>query len=807
MDLPDPPEPSNPPDSHGPPAALLPTGFRPLAQDDPVTVGPFRLVGRLGAGGMGAVYGALDGAERHVAVKVVHARYAADPGFRAQFAREAELLRRVDAECAPAFLGADPDAERPWMATEFVPGATLAAHVREHGVLTGDRLLAFAAGTAEALAAVHHAGIVHRDVKPANVILSPTGPKVLDFGIARATDDHAPEEGVFGTPGWIAPERLDGGADTPAVDVFAWGGLVVYAATGHGPFGTGDTATLIARARTAEPDLEGVPEDLLPLVSRALSRDPAERPAAVEAFAAVLDASGAGASADGLRERLRALLSGAWTGFAAVRGAGPWIAAAGSVAMLTGSSTAVGAGTAAGGAATVSGAAGASGASAAAAGGAGTIAGMGKLTAALVATATATAVTTGAWVGGRLYTDQPILPFGQGSAAAEPSSDPAAEGERVEFRGMTLTLPEGWTALTVEEEFGDFAMEEERVTEEWMVLYPGGQEGCEGVDWTWSDHERYQCDHVKVFGPAGIDYGGESWQPIDRATPDGRQGRFAPGTDAGVCPYGVELSDPTGGETEAELEYRTVAVGDRDASHATGLVRCGDPEGPAGAPFRAFEQRSWLLEEPQILVIDEYGIEGLDAILAGAEWGETEEEHTQTVEFRGMTLELPGEWEVERREDTGVPFDGPAVTSEAITVTPNPGPDCDSPALVATCPQFHLLGPAGIAVGYEFSPMTENDPFYPRTDVVPCPSPLYVRGPGEVVEEQDLAPIGERMAFYRVWEIDCLPLGEELPPGGGSLETFYEQRYWLLPESEILVVDEFTTPGLGEILARADLPA
>jgi hypothetical protein len=754
---------------------------------------------------MGAVYGALDGAERHVAVKVVHARYAADPGFRAQFAREAELLRRVDAECAPAFLGADPDAERPWMATEFVPGATLGAHVREYGVLTGTRLLAFAAGTAEALAAVHHAGIVHRDVKPANVILSPTGPKVLDFGIARATDDHAPEEGVFGTPGWIAPERLDGGADTPAVDVFAWGGLVVYAATGHGPFGTGDTATLIARARTAEPDLEGVPEDLLPLVSRALSRDPAERPAAVEAFAAVLDASGAGASADGLRERLRALLSGAWTGFAAVRGAGPWIAAAGSVAMLTGSSTAVGAGAAAGGAATVSGAAGASGASAAAAGGAGTIAGMGKLTAALVATATATAVTTGAWVGGRLYTDQPILPFGQGSAAAEPSSDPAAEGERVEFRGMTLTLPEGWTALTVEEEFGNFSVEEERVTEEWMVLYPGGQEGCEGIDWTWGHQpEPFPCHHVRVLGPAGIDYGGESWQPITENAPAGRQGRFAPGTNAGPCPHGVELRDPTGGENEAELEYRTVAVGDRDASHAVGSVRCVDVENPENSEFLSFEQRSWLLGEPQILIVDEYGIEELDSMLAGAEWGEIEEEDTQTVEFRGMTLELPGEWEVERREETGVPFDGPAVTSEAITVDTDP--DCTPGETGLECPRIRILGPAGIAVGYEINPMTEDDPFYPRTDVTPCPPPEYVRGPGEVVEEQALAPIGERMAFYRVWEIGCLPLGE-VPPAGGSLETFYEQRYWLLPESEILVVDEYTTPGLGEILARADLPA
>ena len=782
------------PGSAGPPPTPLPTGFLPLTEDDPAAVGPFRLVGRLGAGGMGAVYGALDDTERHVAVKVVHARYAADAVFREQFAREADLLRRVDAECAPAFLGADPAAERPWMATEFVPGATLGAHVREHGVLTGDRLLSFAAGTAEALAAVHHAGVVHRDIKPANVILSPTGPKVLDFGIARATDDRAPEEGVFGTPGWIAPERLDGAENTPAVDVYAWGGLVVYAATGHGAFGTGDTATLLARARAGEPDLEGVPDDLLPLVSRALSLDPAERPASVEAFAAVLDLAGADESTGDLRGRLRVLLAGAWTGFAAVRGAGPWVAAAGSVAMLTGSSAVAGGGAGASGASMAS----------AQAGGAGTIAGMSKLTAVVAATATATAVTTGAWIGGRIYADEPILPFGDQSATAEPSS--GAEGESVEFRGMTLTLPEGWTGLIVEDEFADFAVEEERVTEEWLVLYAGGQEECEGVEWTWSAPENgYRCQHVKVLGPAGIDYGGESWQPITERAPAGRQARYDPGTDAGPCPYDVELWVPAEGENEAELEYRTAAVGEREASYAVGSVRCSDPD-PDNAEFVSFEQRTWLLDEPRILVVDEYGIEELDAILADATWGEIEEEETQTVEFRGMAVELPAEWEVERREQTGTPFEGPAVTSEAVTVTPDPGPDCDSTDPLSTCPRFHLLGPAGIAVGSEINPMTEDDPYYPRTDVVPCPSEEYVRGPGEVVEEQELAPIGERMAYFRVWEIGCMPLAEAPPPGGG-LATFFEQRYWLLPESEILVVDEFATPGLGEILARADLPA
>ncbi|CAL9464096.1 putative serine_threonine-protein kinase PkwA [Nocardiopsis dassonvillei] len=205
----------------------LPTGFRPLRAGDPLVVSPFHLVGLLGEGGAGTVHGALGRGGEHVALKVVRDRHAADPVHREQFAREAAVPARVSAECAPRFLGADPGAERPWTATEFVTGRTLAEHLSEPGPLTGGRLTAFAAGTAEALAAVHAAGITHRDVEPANVILSPEGPRLLDFGIARLAADPSPEPGVFGSPGWIAPERLAGAVGTPEADAFAEGGLVV----------------------------------------------------------------------------------------------------------------------------------------------------------------------------------------------------------------------------------------------------------------------------------------------------------------------------------------------------------------------------------------------------------------------------------------------------------------------------------------------------------------------------------------------------------------------------------------------------
>jgi len=258
--------------SHSPP-------FPPLLPGDPRTVGGYRTVGRLGSGGMGAVYAAADPSGRLVAVKLVHADLAADRDFRARFHREASLVQRVVNPCVPRFVASDTRADQPWLATEYAPGPTLRQHVGEHGPLTGASLHAFATGVAEALRAVHAAGIVHRDLKPGNVILAADGPKVLDFGIARALDETAITRtgGLFGTPGWVAPELLRGAPPGPAADVFAWGGLVAFAATGRAPFGTGSAEAVALRVLEGRPDLDGVPDDVLGLVRGALARDPGRR--------------------------------------------------------------------------------------------------------------------------------------------------------------------------------------------------------------------------------------------------------------------------------------------------------------------------------------------------------------------------------------------------------------------------------------------------------------------------------------------------------------------------------------------------
>jgi len=796
-----------PPDAGGPGAEPrpLPTGFSPLEEADPRTIGPFRVVGRIGAGGMGAVYGALDGADRHVAVKVVHPRHADDPAFREQFAREAELLARVDAECAPAFYGADPHAETPWMATEFVPGRTLSGHVRERGVLGGRALLSFAAGTAEALAAIHAAGIVHRDVKPANVILAPGGPKVLDFGIARAADDRTPEEGVYGTPGWVAPERLAGEPETPGADVFAWGGLVVYAATGRGPFGTGDAAELVQRTRTAEPDLDGVPDELLPVVFRALSRDPADRPGAAEALAEVLALTGADAArGGGERERLRGLLRAAWTGFEAVRGAGPWIAAAGSAAALTGAAAVAGAGAAATGAAATgvapAGAAGAAGGAASAgalggtAAGAGTVAGVSKATAAIVAPASVAAIGAGGWVAGRLYTGEPILPLG-----AEASEEPGEpEGERVEYRGMSLPLPEGWAADTVEEEFGVLSTPGERVTEEWLVLYPEGQEGCAGVEWSWTEVST-GCEHVKVLGPGGIAYGSGGYAPLDGSD---LSYSYNPSSNPSPCPEGVPVHDEgdEGYRGPQDWDEEARDLGGEEAVHAEGSALCFPMDGGAqgGSDFRYHVQRMWLVEEREILIVDDYGLEALDGALEGVEWEGEAGGGRQTVEYRTMTLEVPGDWQVVEGEARYSPFGGDPVTDEWVLLGTDPDEPCGAGAEpgAADCPHVLLLGPGAIATGNENGPLDESLPYHPSTGVVECPARAEDAGaPPEQAES--LAPIGSLMAYHRTWTIDCLDAGA----GGPSS---YRQRYWLLPESEILVVDEYGTGQLARILRAAD---
>ncbi|AKH81344.1 hypothetical protein AA958_03170 [Streptomyces sp. CNQ-509] len=252
--------------------------------------GPYRVVGSLGRGAMGRVFLARDAAGRAAAVKVVHSFLARDPEFRVRFAREVAAAGAVTSPCTAALLAADPDAERPWLASAYVEGPTLAALLRAHGPLDEGRLRGLAAALAAALAAIHAAGIVHRDLKPSNVIVGAGGPCVIDFGVARAADaTRLTGTGVLmGTAGYAAPEHLTEGVSTPACDVFALGAVLATAATGRRPFGDGPAHAVAYRTVHGEPDLAGVPEGLRELVAGCLAKDPGGRPG----VAAVAEAAG-----------------------------------------------------------------------------------------------------------------------------------------------------------------------------------------------------------------------------------------------------------------------------------------------------------------------------------------------------------------------------------------------------------------------------------------------------------------------------------------------------------------------------------
>ena len=261
--------------------------MEPLSEDDPESIGPYRIIGVLGEGGMGRVYlgAGDDGVE--VAVKSVHADLARDREYRKRFAREAEAAGRMRGPYMAAVLAADPDAPRPWLATEYIPAESLWTSVTESGPLSSDRVRELGAALAEALAAVHDAGLVHRDVKPSNVLMAPDGPRLIDFGIARDLGRSTMTRTgmLLGTPQFMAPEQVSDRAAEPTgppVDVFALGGLLAFAATGRLVFGDGVPAALIYRIVHHEPDLEGIEEPLRSLLARCLTKDPDKRPTAQE---------------------------------------------------------------------------------------------------------------------------------------------------------------------------------------------------------------------------------------------------------------------------------------------------------------------------------------------------------------------------------------------------------------------------------------------------------------------------------------------------------------------------------------------
>lgn len=256
--------------------------MRPLTTEDPRTVGPYRTLVRLGAGGMGVVYLARSAGGALAAVKVIRAEHAADPGFRARFRREAETAARITGPWVVPVLGADTEAREPWLATAFVPGPSLGEVIGAGGALPAATVRALGGRLAAALVAVHEAGLIHRDVKPGNVLLALDGPRLIDFGIARHAGATAltATDAVIGTPGYLAPEQASAGPLGPACDVFSLGCVLVYAATARRPFGESAAAGVLFRTIHEEPDLTGVPRSLLPLITACLAKDPADRPAA-----------------------------------------------------------------------------------------------------------------------------------------------------------------------------------------------------------------------------------------------------------------------------------------------------------------------------------------------------------------------------------------------------------------------------------------------------------------------------------------------------------------------------------------------
>ncbi|MCM9077454.1 MULTISPECIES: serine/threonine-protein kinase [Streptomyces] len=258
--------------------------FQPLGADDPAVVGGYRLAAVLGAGGMGKVYLSHTPGGRPIAIKVIRPEFSEDPQFRRRFQQEVRAAERVQGLYTAPVIDSDTEGARPWLATAYVPGPSLAHAVAQHGALPVRSVLLLTVGVAEALHVIHGAGIVHRDLKPANVLLASDGPRVIDFGIARAADSTAlTSTGVsVGTPAFMAPEQASAGTVTPATDVFALGQIAAFTAIGASVYGDGPSHAVLYRIVHEDPDLSALPEELRPVVTRCLSRDPADRPTLTE---------------------------------------------------------------------------------------------------------------------------------------------------------------------------------------------------------------------------------------------------------------------------------------------------------------------------------------------------------------------------------------------------------------------------------------------------------------------------------------------------------------------------------------------
>jgi eukaryotic-like serine/threonine-protein kinase len=279
-----------------------------LQPGDPRSVGPYRLLGRLGSGGMGQVFLGRSAGGRLVAVKVIRPDLGEEPGFRTRFAREVAAARNVSGLFTALVVDADVEGPMPWLATAYVPGLSLNEAVASQGPLPVDSVVALAAGLAEGLQAIHAAGVVHRDLKPSNVLLADDGPRVIDFGISRAAEATMLTQSgaVIGSPGFMSPEQAEAGEIGPPSDVFSLGAVLTFAATGECPFGTGSIASMLYRVVHIPPDTAKVPARIRPVIERCLAKDPRQRPTPGDLLAEL----GAGElAADWLPPRLTEVVS------------------------------------------------------------------------------------------------------------------------------------------------------------------------------------------------------------------------------------------------------------------------------------------------------------------------------------------------------------------------------------------------------------------------------------------------------------------------------------------------------------------